>query len=95
MTEASKSEYEAHIENCRLSGLSIKAYSKRHSLKYDTFLYHYRKRYPKNNQERLIPVQVNSADDCKELGCRIELRTGHVLWLRDKASLLSILPALL
>jgi len=94
-TATNSAEYQAHIESCKAGGLSVKTYTEQHSLKYSTFLYHYRKRYLTDNKEKLIAVQVKPDNAYKNELCRIELRTGHVLWIRDADIVRSLLPVLL
>jgi len=84
-------QWRQHVEHCRASGLTIKAYSKQHTLKYSILLYHYRKAYPIKKNTKLIPVQLKSSASL----CRIELHNGHAISVHDASLLPSILQALL
>jgi hypothetical protein len=83
-----------HIEQCHQSGMSIKSYSKQHQLKYDTFLYHYRKRYAAKPQSGLIPVQLKTQSAPSKALCHIELPSGAVIFVQDAKALGAVLAAL-
>lgn len=82
-----------HLEQCHQSGLSIKAYAKRHQLKYDTFLYHYRKHYPTKPKLDLIPVQLKARPTVAKALCHIELPCGAVVFVQDASVLSAVLAA--
>jgi hypothetical protein len=82
-----------HLKQCHQSGLSIKAYAKQHQLKYDTFLYHYRKHYPTKPKLDLIPVQLKAQPTAAKPLCHIELPSGAVVYVQDAGALGAVLAA--
>lgn len=86
-----------HVERCKQSGLSFKAYCRANQLTYDTFLYHFRKAYPHPKKTKLIPVKITEADTAvtPSLLCRLVLQDGHSLLIYDERVLPGLLTKLL
>lgn len=97
---STKSTWFEHVAACRISGLSVKAYSREHNLKYDTFLYHYRKSHPKSKKQKsLIPIRVSEpaltvvANNNRAL-CALITRGGSRLEIYDESILCRVLSVL-
>lgn len=89
-------DWVALVESYQQSGAhSIAAFCREHQLNYDTFLYHFRKRYPAKSTGRCIPVSVlpdRARDNASAVVlAKIELSNGRTLHIFDKHLVLQLI----
>lgn len=90
-----KAFWQNHIASYLAGSYKSKAaYCRELALRYENFLYWYRRlKQPVIKHQKLIPVKLSKLSDSSAL-CSIELKEGQRLWIHNESALCMVLDRL-